>query len=94
MVPLQIGIPGGPELLVILLMMLILFGVPLFLLGVGGFAYLRMNASDDTQERIAELEAEIDHLKHELDAGRDDDQAASDGGTGDRASVDSSDSEV
>ncbi len=79
MVPLQMGLPGGPELLVILLMLIVLFGIPLVLLGIGGFAYLRSNASDDTEERITELEAEIDHLKHELDA--DDEQAASDGGT-------------
>ncbi|MEF8853360.1 MAG: hypothetical protein V5A28_13240 [Haloarculaceae archaeon] len=81
MVPLQMGVPGGPELLVILLMMLILFGVPLVLLGIGGFAYLRANADDDTQERIAELESEIEHLKSEIDADVDDERAASDGGT-------------
>jgi len=89
MVPLQMGIPGGPELLVILLIMLLLFGIPLALLAVGGFVYLRSNASDDTQERIAELESEIDHLKSELDA--DDEQATGDGGTDESDSVDSTD---
>jgi len=89
MVPLQMGIPGGPELLVILLIMVVLFGVPLVLLGVGGFVYLRSNADDDTQERIAELEGEIDQLKSELDAERDDEQAASDGGTEESGSGDS-----
>jgi len=85
MVPLQMGIPGGPELLVILLIMLLLFGIPLVLLTVGGFAYLRTNADDDTQERIAELEGEIDHLKSELDAGgqsTDDEHTAGDGNDG------------
>jgi sec-independent protein translocase protein TatA len=80
MVPLQMGIPGGPELLVILLIMLLLFGIPLALLAVGGFVYLRSNAGDDTQERIAELESEIDHLKSELDAEGGGEQATSDGG--------------
>jgi len=81
MVPLQMGIPGGPELLVILLILLLLFGIPLALLGVGGFLYLRSNASDETQERITELEAEIDHLRGELDANTGDgEQTPDDGG--------------
>jgi sec-independent protein translocase protein TatA len=94
MVPLQMGIPGGPELLVILLIMVLLFGIPLVLLGVGGFVYLRSNADDDTKERIAELEGEIDQLKAELDAERDDEQAASDGGTEGSGSGDSTGSGV
>ena len=67
MVPLQMGVPGGPELLVILLILLLLFGLPILLLGVGGFLYLRSNADDGTKERIAELESEIDELKSDLD---------------------------
>ena len=67
MVPLQMGVPGGPELLVILLILLLLFGLPILLLGVGGFLYLRSNAYDETKERIAELESEIDELKSDLD---------------------------
>ena len=67
MVPLQMGVPGGPELLVILLILLLLFGLPILLLGVGGFLYLRSNADDETKERIAELESEIDDLKSDLD---------------------------
>ena len=72
MVPLQMGVPGGPELLVILLIMLLLFGLPILLLGVGGFLYLRSNADDETKERIAELEAEMDELKRDLDTEGDD----------------------
>jgi sec-independent protein translocase protein TatA len=85
MVPLQMGVPGGPELLVILLVLLLLFGIPLVLLGVGGFVYLRANTDDDTEERIAELEGEIETLKSELDAGgqsTDDEHAAGDGTDG------------
>ena len=67
MVPLQMGVPGGPELLVILLILLLLFGLPILLLGVGGFLHLRSNADDETKERIAELESEIDELKSDLD---------------------------
>ena len=72
MVPLQMGVPGGPELLVILLIMLLLFGLPILLLGVGGFLYLRSNADDETKERIAELEAEMNELKRDLDTEGDD----------------------
>jgi sec-independent protein translocase protein TatA len=86
MVPLQMGIPGGPELLVILLIMVILFGIPLVLLGIGGFVYLRSNADgddgdEDTQERIARLEGEIDQLKADLDTetATDDEQATGEG---------------
>jgi len=84
MVPLQMGIPGGPELLVILLIMVVLFGVPLVLLAVGGFAYLQSSSDDDTQERIAELEGEIDQLKADLDTetATDEEQAVGDGTDG------------
>ena len=76
MVPLQMGVPGGPELLVILLITLLLFGLPILLLGVGGFLYLRSNADDETKERIAELEAEMDELKRDLDTEGGDDPVA------------------
>jgi len=81
MVPLQMGIPGGPELLVILLIMVLLFGIPLVILAVGGFAYLRTSGDDETQERIAELEGEIDQLKADLDVDTvtDDEPAVGDG---------------
>ena len=72
MVPLQMGVPGGPELLVVLLITLLLFGLPILLLGVGGFLYLRSNADDETKERIAELEAEMDELRRDLDTEGDD----------------------
>ena len=72
MVPLQMGVPGGPELLVVLLITLLLFGLPILLLGVGGFLYLRSNADDEAKERIAELEAEMDELKRNLDTEGDD----------------------
>jgi sec-independent protein translocase protein TatA len=87
MVPLQMGIPGGLELIIVLLIALVLFGLPILLLGVGGFLYLRSRTDDETAERVAELEAEIDDLERELDAERaDEERAASDGtadGTGD-----------
>jgi sec-independent protein translocase protein TatA len=66
-VPLQFGIPGGPELLVILLMMLLFFGVPLALV-VGGVVLYRNRSREG--DRVEELEARIDDLERELDRER------------------------
>jgi sec-independent protein translocase protein TatA len=60
--PLFGPIPGGPELLVILLVAVVLFGVPLVLL-LGVLGYLRTGES--SEERIAELERRIGELEHE-----------------------------
>ena len=87
MVPLQMGVPGGPELLVILLILLLLFGLPILLLGVGGFLYLRSNADDETKERIAEFESKIDELKSDLDT-EDEEPVAADGPGDDPQTVD------
>ena len=65
MVPLQMGVPGGAEVLVILLVSVLLFGVPLVLLVGGGFLYLR--SKGNREDRIDELEREVEHLKAELD---------------------------
>jgi sec-independent protein translocase protein TatA len=64
MVPLFPGVPGGPELLVILLLMVALFGLPV-VLALLGWRYLR--GDDDVEEleaRVSELEAAL-----EADAG-------------------------
>jgi len=63
---LQFGIPGGPELLVILLIATFLFGLPILLIAVVGFLYLR--SDDDYDERIRELESEIARLEAEVAA--------------------------
>ena len=65
MVLLQIfGVPGGIELLVILLIFLLLFGIPLLLVAGGGYLWFR--SREDTAEQIAELQAEIAALRAEL----------------------------
>ncbi|SEN24688.1 sec-independent protein translocase protein TatA [Halorientalis persicus] len=52
------GIPGGPELFVILLIAILLFGLPLVLVA-GGYVYLRRDESiEELEQRIADLEAE------------------------------------
>jgi hypothetical protein len=62
-VPLFPGVPGGPELVVIFLVILLVFG-PVVLGVVVLLAYLRRKGGgDDRSRRIAELEARIDELE-------------------------------
>lgn len=63
-VPLFPGVPGGPELLIIFMVILLVFG-PVVLGVVVLFAYLRRKRGDEDEktERIAELEARIDELE-------------------------------
>jgi sec-independent protein translocase protein TatA len=65
-VPLFPGVPGGPELIIIFLVILLVFG-PVVLGVVVLFAYLRRKGGgdDEKDERIAELEARIDELEGE-----------------------------
>ncbi|WP_424019751.1 preprotein translocase subunit TatA [Halorientalis pallida] len=52
------GVPGAPELFVILLIAILLFGLPLVLVA-GGYFYLRRDESiEELEQRIADLEAE------------------------------------
>lgn len=72
MVPLFGGIPGGPELLIILLISLLLFGgtaVLVLFLGVGGLRLLggeRDGADRIAEDRVAELERELAETRTEL----------------------------
>ncbi|WP_415380945.1 hypothetical protein [Halosimplex sp. TS25] len=75
--PLQFGIPGGIELLVILLMGLVMFGLPVLLVVVLGTVWLR--SRDDYDDRIRELETEIARLQAQVGDG------ASGGATTDHA---------
>jgi hypothetical protein len=69
MVPLQFGgVPGGIELLVIGLVFLLLFGIPLVVVVVVGVLWLRSRGTDDgTEQRVAELEREVERLREQLD---------------------------
>ena len=69
--PLQV-VPGAPELLVILLIAVILFGVPLAL--VLGGAWLWMARQDPDPERVRELETEVERLREEIDQLQDTDR--------------------
>ena len=63
--PLQLGMPGGLEILIILVIGIIVFGLPLLIITVVGIAWLRGDG-DDYDERIAELESEIARLQAEV----------------------------
>ncbi|AQL41979.1 hypothetical protein BV210_04265 [Halorientalis sp. IM1011] len=56
------GVPGAPELFVILLVAILVFGLPLVLV-TGAYLYLRRD------ESIEELEARIDDLEAEREDG-------------------------
>ena len=88
--PLFPGLPGGPELLIVLLVMVLVLGIPTLLVAAAAFFGLRYVRGGDTrEERIAELEREVSELRQRLgeeptssDA-RADDFAADDSHTGD-----------
>lgn len=66
--PLQFGMPGGPELIVILLMVLMM-GIPILIivLAVFGAAKLMGGSEDDQvrelEQRVARLEGQLDALE-------------------------------
>lgn len=61
MVPLFPGVPGGPELLVILLVAIIAFGLPVVLIAAGVIGYRRLDKGD----RVEELEQRVEELERE-----------------------------
>ncbi|WP_050047945.1 hypothetical protein [Halanaeroarchaeum sulfurireducens] len=66
--PAVVGVPGGVELLIILFVFVLLFGVPLTILLVLG--YRLTGETDDgtvSDERIEELEAEVAALNERLE---------------------------
>ncbi|WP_096393926.1 preprotein translocase subunit TatA [Halorubrum trapanicum] len=77
LVPAFGGIPVGPELLIILIVAALLFGVPLVLVA-GAVVYLATRAEDETadaetadsetadDDRIAELETEVKRLREQV----------------------------
>lgn len=65
-VPLFPGLPGGPELLIVLLIFMILVVGPGILLVVFGAYVLRGRDGDD--DRVEELEARIEELEREREA--------------------------
>ena len=64
-VPLFVGVPGGPELLVILLIAIVMFGLPVVLLG-GLYLYRRSQSDRPAGEELAALRREVELLREEI----------------------------
>jgi sec-independent protein translocase protein TatA len=64
-VPLFPGLPGGPELLIVMLLQLLFYGAIVGLAAVGAAKLLGWGEHDDTEERIEELERTVDRLERE-----------------------------
>ena len=72
LVPAFGGVPGGPELIIIMVIAVVLFGVPLVLVAAA-VVYLATRDEDETataetadDDRIAELEAEVERLREQV----------------------------
>lgn len=67
-IPAVVGIPGGLELLIILFIFVLLFGIPLTILLFLGYRLSdRVGESAVSEERLEELESEVEHLKERLE---------------------------
>lgn len=63
-------IPGGPELLIILLVMALLVGVPVVIVGL--FLIVRaVGSGDDGSDEVAQLKGRIEELEAQVGAGSD-----------------------
>jgi sec-independent protein translocase protein TatA len=80
LLPLFPGVPGGPELLVVLLLLVALFGVPLVVAFLG-WQYLRGDSQvEELEARVRELESELDTGAEETRERTADDASATDDG--------------
>ena len=62
------GVPAGPELAILLIVFVLLFGVPVVVIaGAVLFLKLRSDGEEADADRIAELEAEVERLREKVD---------------------------
>jgi sec-independent protein translocase protein TatA len=62
------GVPGGLEMVVVLFVLFVLFGVPATLLVALGYKHVRDSARAPDDERLSELESEVEELRERLEA--------------------------
>ncbi|MFW6003104.1 MAG: preprotein translocase subunit TatA [Halanaeroarchaeum sp.] len=67
-IPAVVGLPGGLELVVILFVFVLLFGIPLTILLFLGYRLTdRVGESAVSEDRLEELESEVENLKQRLE---------------------------
>lgn len=71
--PLFGPVPGGMEIIIILLMAVVMFGLPVVLLGGGLYLYRQTQSDRPANEEIAALQREVERLREDIDQ-LDDDQ--------------------
>lgn len=71
--PLFGGIPGGPELIVLLLVLLMFLLVPLALVALGVVGGVKLLDRDDGSGEVERLRERVDELESRLAKERDDD---------------------
>ncbi|WP_115862837.1 FtsB family cell division protein [Halorussus litoreus] len=73
-IPLFGPVPGGMEIIVILLVMMLMFGVPLVLLGGGLYVYRESKSDQPAGEELAALRQEVRALREEVEQLDDDEK--------------------
>ncbi|WP_170977195.1 preprotein translocase subunit TatA [Halorussus salinisoli] len=66
-IPLQVGVPGGIELLIILLVALLVFGLPVVLIGGGLYLYRQSQSDRPASEEVEALRREVERLREDID---------------------------
>ena len=74
MVPLFGPVPGGLEMIVILLIAVLMFGLPLALLGGGFFLYRRSKSDGVGDDELRALRHEVELLREEINRLEDEDE--------------------
>jgi sec-independent protein translocase protein TatA len=72
MVALQIGLPGTQEFVIILLIFVLLAGIAVLIVAPVVLLLRWRSDDDETQERVAELEDEVERLRDQQGASQDD----------------------
>jgi hypothetical protein len=67
LVPLQIGVPGGPEILVLLFGLLLWVPVIIGFLGGVGYFVLRLRSGGSVDERLDRIERKIGRLEAQVE---------------------------
>ncbi|WP_162224609.1 hypothetical protein [Halorussus amylolyticus] len=67
MVPLFGPVPGGLELIIIFFVVVLMFGLPLALLGGGFFVYQRSKPEAPADDELRALRREVEALREEIE---------------------------